>query len=357
MRSYPRVMTELGGDSVPVRKRGPGKRFLVILTLFLVTVGGLMGYAIWYWNKSREDLVVLNLRIEETRHQQLLLQQQLEASSEQIEEQQALITEQQERLTGQQQIVDRQAEQVTAVVTEIAHVRKEHRALDEAVTDTRQQLSAVPSEMLRSKIEYLLDIAETELRYRNDIDDALALMQKALAILEEKRLYPDVQAVLGEEIAALQAWSKPDEVDIRTRLLAMADRVAELDLKSVAEIRTTSISDPASEEWLAHVRDSLHEIVMQQGHSGLTASHNRYREDILRNELRLAFDDARFALLANDPERYRATLALSARLAQRYFDTDEEFINAIESLATIEFEPALPETGKALQLFNDKHRS
>ena len=85
MRNYPHVMTELGGDSVPVRAR-PGKRFIVVVTLFLVTVSSLMAYAIWYWNKSREDLVVLNLRIEETRRQQLLLQQQLKASSEQIEE-------------------------------------------------------------------------------------------------------------------------------------------------------------------------------------------------------------------------------------------------------------------------------
>ena len=105
------------------------------------------------------------------------------------------------------------------------------------------------------------------------------------------------------------------------------------------------------------VRDSLREIVMQPGDSGLRASDNRYREDILRNELRLAFDDARFALLAKDPERYRATLSLSAKLAKRYFKADEAFIDAIESLVELEFEPALPETGRALKLFNEKTRS
>ena len=133
-----------------------------------------------------------------------MLQQQLKASSVQIEEQHALIARQQEELTGQQALVDRQAEQVTAVVSEIAHVREEHKALDEAVTDTRQELAAVPSEMVRSKIEYLLDIAETELRYRNDIEDALGLMEKALATLQEKQLYPDVQAALAERASSDQ---------------------------------------------------------------------------------------------------------------------------------------------------------
>ena len=76
MRSYPRVHTELCGESVPV-STGPGKRLIVVVTLFVVTATSLLGYAFWYWNQSREDLVVLNLRIEETRRQQLLLQQQL----------------------------------------------------------------------------------------------------------------------------------------------------------------------------------------------------------------------------------------------------------------------------------------
>ena len=227
MRSYPRVHTELCGESVPV-PTGPGKRFIAVVTLFFVTVTSVLGYAFWYWNQSREDLVVLNLRIEETRRQQLLLQQQLKASSEQIAEQNALIADQSERLNGQQQKVDHQAEQVTAVVSEIQHVRKEHRALDQEVISTREQLAAVPSEIVRSRIEYLLDIAETELRFRDDIEDAISLMEKALAVLQKEQLYPDVQTVLLEEIATLRAYERPDEVSIRTELLAMADLVAEL---------------------------------------------------------------------------------------------------------------------------------
>ncbi len=355
MRSYPRVHTELCGESVPV-STGPGKRFVAVVTLFLVTVTSLLGYALWYWNQSREDLVVLNLRIEETRRQQLLLQQQLKASSEQIAEQNALIAEQKERLNGQQLEVDRQAEQVTAVVSEIQHVREEHEALDKEVTTTREQIAAVPSEIVRSRIEYLLDIAETELRFRDDIEDALSLMEKALAVLQKEELYPDVQAVLGEEIASLRAYTRPDEVAIRTELLAMADRVAELDIKSDSRMQADIASDAASEEWLSHVRDSLREVVTEKT-PDLTASDSPYREDILRHELRLAFDDARFALMANDPERFRATLSLSVKLAERYFRVDEAFIESIQTLVQTEFEPALPETGKALQLFNEKTRS
>ena len=355
MRSYPRVHTELCGESVPV-STGPGKRLIVVVTLFIVTATSLLGYAFWYWNQSREDLVVLNLRIEETRRQQLLLQQQLKASSEQIAEQNALIAEQKERLNGHEQVVDRQAEQVTAVVSEIQHVREEQKVLDEEVTSARAQLAAVPSEIVRSRIEYLLDIAETELRFRDDIEDAISLMEKALAVLHKEQLYPDVQMVLSEEIATLRAYDRPDEVSIRTELLAMADRVAELDIKSDTGMQADIASDAASGEWLTLVRDSLREVVTEK-EPGLTASDNPYREDILRHELRLAFDDARFALLAKDPERFRATLSLSARLAERYFDIDETFIENIQELVQTDFEPDLPEIGEALRLFNEKTRS
>ena len=355
MRSYPRVHTELCGESVPV-STGPGKRLIVVVTLFIVTATSLLGYAFWYWNQSREDLVVLNLRIEETRRQQLLLQQQLKASSEQIAEQNALIAEQKERLNGHEEVVDRQAEQVTAVVSEIKHVREEHKVLDEEVTSARAQLAAVPSEIVRSRIEYLLDIAETELRFRDDIEDAISLMEKALAVLHKEQLYPDVQMVLSEEIATLRAYDRPDEVSIRTELLAMADRVAELDIKSDTWMQADIASDAASGEWLTLVRDSLREVVTEK-EPGLTASDNPYREDILRHELRLAFDDARFALLAKDPERFRATLSLSARLAERYFDIDETFIENIQELVQTDFEPDLPQIGEALRLFNEKTRS
>lgn len=356
MRTYPRVETKLGGDAVPVQ-RGPGKRFIVIVSVFLVTVSTLMLSAVWYWNQSREDLQVLNLRIEETRHQQLLLQQQLVASTQQIEQQHALIKAQKEALTGQQQIADIRAEQVTAMATEVAQVRQEQKALDKAVTTTKQELAKAPSEYVRSRIEYLLDIAETELRYRDDIEDALSLMEKALATLKEKQLYPDVQKVLGEEIAALLAYSKPDQVRVQTELLDMADRVAEMDLKADKDTAATLASDAASEEWLSLVRDSLREMVTQNSESKLTSRDNRYREDILRHELRLAFDDARFALSANKPERYRATLTLSAKLAERYFHTDDAFIESIENLVKLDFEPALPETGKAFDLFMEKTKS
>ncbi|MEJ2310731.1 MAG: uroporphyrinogen-III C-methyltransferase [Gammaproteobacteria bacterium] len=339
MRSYPRVHTELCGESVPV-STGTGKRIIVVVTLFVATATSILGYAFWYWNQSREDLVVLNLRIEETRRQQLLLQQQLKASSEQIAEQNALIAEQKERLNGHEQVVDRQAEQVTAVVSEIQHVREEQKVLDEEVTSARAQLAAVPSEIVRSRIEYLLDIAETELRFRDDIEDAISLMEKALAVLHKEQLYPDVQMVLSEEIATLRAYDRPDEVSIRTELLAMADRVAELDIKSDTGMQADIASDAASGDWLTLVRDSLREVVTEK-EPGLTASDNPYREDILRHELRLAFDDARFALLAKDPERFRATLSLSARLAERYFDIDETFIENIQELVQTDFEPDL----------------
>ena len=355
MRPYPRAHTELGGESVPV-STGPGKRFIAVVTLFLVTVTTLLGYAFWYWNQSREDLVVLNLRIEETHRQQLLLQQQLKDSNEQIAEQNALIAQQKDVLNGQQLAVDRQAEQVTAVVSEIQHVREEHRALDQEVISTREQLAAVPSEIVRSRIEYLLDIAETELRFRDDIEDALSLMEKALAVLQKEQLYPDVQAVISKEIATIRAYERPDEVAIRSELLAMADRVAELDIKSDIGMEADIASDAASQEWLSLVRDSLREVVTEK-EPGLTAPDNPYREDILRHELRLAFDDARFAVLAKDPERFRATLSLSAKLAERYFEVDEAFIESIHSLVQTEFEPDLPEIGEALKLFNEKSRS
>jgi uncharacterized protein HemX len=224
------------------------------------------------------------------------------------------------------------------------------------VVSTREQLAAVPSEIVRSRIEYLLDIAETELRFRDDIEDALSLMEKALVVLQKEQLFPDVQAVLSEEIATVRAYERPDEVAIRTELLAMADRVAELDIKSNTSMQADIASDAASEEWLALVRDSLREVVTEK-EPGLMATDNPYREDILRHELRLAFDDARFALLANDPERFRATLSLSTRLAERYFVVDDAFIESIQALVQTDFEPDMPEIGEALKLFNEKTRS
>ena len=103
----------------------------------------------------------------------------------------------------------------------------------------------------------ILLLAMAELRFRDDIEDAISLMEKALAVLQKEQLYPDVQTVLLEEIATLRAYERPDEVSIRTELLAMADRVAELDIKSNTAMQADIASDVESEEWLTLVRDSL----------------------------------------------------------------------------------------------------
>ena len=74
MQNYPVAYTALA-EETGSETRSPGKRLAVVVVLFVILVTGLLGFAYWYWNQSKEDLVVLNLRIEETRHQQLLLQQ------------------------------------------------------------------------------------------------------------------------------------------------------------------------------------------------------------------------------------------------------------------------------------------
>lgn len=185
---------------------------------------------------------------------------------------------------------------------------------------------------------------------------ALELADRALASADDPALAP-VRAALAREIQAVQAVPRPDITGAFARLGAIAGRIDGLPLagEHVGPAPSAASAPAPGLTWAglgaALKRAFAPLIVVRRGPVArpLLPPREAY---FVRQNLRLALNAARLALLERDQDAYRASLHQARTWLSGWFATSTPAVagvaSALDGLASLELKPKLPQLGDAL---------
>ena len=274
-----------------------------------LTVAGAIAVVCWQWYDTRSQIGAIR---EE-------LGQRLRASDSAAGE--SLLLSKQ----AQEAVREAQAK-LTVLENKIAESQSQQVALEALY----QELSRSRDEWALAEIEQILTVASQQLQLAGNVQAALLALQTAegrLARSDRPQFIP-LRRVLNRDIERLKA---APNLDIAGMALRLDNLIASIDtLPLQFDERTQSAPKPAGAAgangvWarvLTEVWDEMKQLVrisyMDRPDAVLLPPTQAY---FLRENLRLRLLNARQALLARDPERFRSDLQTATAWVTRYYDT------------------------------------
>ncbi len=220
----------------------------------------------------------------------------------------------------------------------------------------RQQL--LRKDWLLAEAEYLVKIASHRLALEHDVETAVVALHAADDRLRDTRdpVVLKVRKLIARDIRTLEQLPKQDTAGISLAISALAQQVDKLPLrtpdpKTMQQREATPPTPINGDGWKAmaqNVWDDIKGLVVIRNHEqpieALLAPDQRF---FLSENLRLQLEQARLALLNNEPVIYRERLNTAVNWIKHYFDNKAvETITALttlKQLATVKFLVELPD--------------
>jgi uroporphyrin-3 C-methyltransferase len=218
------------------------------------------------------------------------------------------------------------------------------------------------SAWLRSEAEYFLRVANAQLSLAGNVDvaqRALELADAQLRDLADPKLTP-VREAISDERAALMAVPRPDAEGI---VLKLGSLTRSLDRLSLADVARTGFRGEAGEAgdesgwqraWRAIV-DALKSVIsVKREDREITPLLTAAEESMLVRSLDVDLQIARLAVIRNEGELYRDSLAAVRDRLNRYFDLESSQVQAalstLDEVAQAELPDELPDISGSLTL-------
>jgi uroporphyrin-3 C-methyltransferase len=313
----------------------------VVLWLLVIVLSGALGA--FYWQQTRfsvaqsasllslqESNQQLNAALvaargdmqSELQTQVALLQDGSGTLQQAISELQLMEQQDEQRLLGLQQRLERQLQDTQVLVT----------ALQRQVAGLQQR----DTRWINAEAAYLMRLAEHKLTLEFNPQAALQLMRSVLVLLRDQ-LDPLAQTALQslqQDIAALESLQFPDRLALAQRVTELA---AVLETVSVTGTRQASYeqglrstrdqtaADETEQSWTAAVMDLLRGIfVWRQNEHNPIEFLASDQENLIKLQMRLLLDQARFAVIQADQQLFEDALQQVASVLQRYFMQESE---------------------------------
>jgi uroporphyrin-III C-methyltransferase len=224
-----------------------------------------------------------------------------------------------------------------------------------------------------AEVEYLLRLADAKLKLERNLPTArlaLDVAQQRLKAVNESAMAP-VQAMLTEAIASLRGVQLPDLTALSHKILQMESEVADLPLRinsEVPDIRnrvkptTATISTDTSQPWWSRAGQTIWSqfkeiVIIRRGRGEAPPLIAVEEEFFLRQNLNLEMESMRMALLRGDAKAYQDANELVRKWTNTYFDVEDTrvatFINELNVLQTVQFNPYIPDLTGLNQAFRD----
>ncbi len=194
-----------------------------------------------------------------------------------------------------------------------------------------QELSRNRDEWALAEIEQMLTLASQQLQLTGNVQAALLALRTAEGRLarSDRPQFATLRRVLNRDIERLKAAPNVDITGMALRLDHLIGGVDTLPLHFDERLESTlKPAGPAGagagwERVLAEVWNEMKQLVririVDQPDAALLSPQQSY---FLRQNLQQRLLDARQALLARDPARFRADLETAQAWIKRYYDTD-----------------------------------
>ena len=250
------------------------------------------------------------------------------------------------------------SEQVTA---RLKALQDEQRTLQTSLAALHAQLRRQGASQAVAEAEYLVRIANHRLALERDLPGALQALGLADQRLQESSdpAASEIRVKLKEDLDNLLAVKMPDFGKLARTLTEMSEEATNLPLsgrQSAGATSTSAKSEPRGwREALSKLWDDINGlIVIRHGIKGSSPLLSPNEEFILRQNLRLEFATARFALLQGNTRIFRDVMRSIRTLLIAHFDTEaqpvQSMLTRITELEQTELQPYLPPVSLSLQL-------
>lgn len=250
------------------------------------------------------------------------------------------------------------SEQVTA---RLKALQDKQRSQQTSLAALHAQLRRQGTSQAVAEAEYLVRIANHRLALERDLPGALQSLGLADQRLQESNdpAASEIRMKLKEDLDNLLAVKLPDFGKLARTLTEMGEEVTDLPLSGRQSTGATSTSSKAEphgwREALGKLWDDINGlIVIRHGMKGSSPLLSPNEEFILRQNLRLEFATARFALLQGNTRIFRDVLRSVRTLLTTHFDTEAQPVQSmlarITELEQTELQPYLPPVSLSLQL-------
>ncbi|RQW84242.1 MAG: fused uroporphyrinogen-III synthase HemD/membrane protein HemX [Methylococcus sp.] len=379
----PSVVPESGkgkGKGKPAKTPAPNKPRSMAWVGYLILLG-VIGLAVGGWFllqelRSRQEglggqLTDKGQQVQEVTHQLSSVQSELAALHSQ------LATLQTQFSGSDAKFERRLTEQAEQLDVKLDAARAE---LGDAVQAIQRQLNKSRGDLLITDAEYLLSVANQKLNLVGDVKSVLAAMEAADQKLHESAdpaVYK-VREVLAGEMAALRKIQAPDVVGVSSRLIALQRKVPSLPLilphaGTVKQHETAKAkgkdrpSTPAATEGEAEAEsgdalDSALEglkdlVTVRRTDQPVEALLTPEQVEALRQLLLMKLESTRAALLRNDEQLYRDSLAAASEWVEQHFDgkaaETQAMLEELRALADRSLNVAYPDISKSMLMLQN----
>jgi uroporphyrin-3 C-methyltransferase len=232
---------------------------------------------------------------------------------------------------------------------------------------TLRQRNYQNQDWLLLKVRHYLELAQINEHWSDDLASVVALLQQADTLLKtqsDQRLFPIRQAI-ASEISQLQAVPTIDVAGVLSQLDAAQEAVATLPFKqSVISPPPNNGSlnkvDTSSSTWRTKLEDSVNMlktlVVIRRNDEDIKPLLSPMNQALLRDNIRMNFQEAQWAVLQHNPEVYQLALKHALNLINSSFETQAEstqsLINRLNILQQINLNPQKPKINQSLILLN-----
>jgi uroporphyrin-3 C-methyltransferase len=336
----------------------------VVLWLLVIVLCGALGA--FYWQQTRfsvsqsasllslqESNQQLNAALtaaradmqNELQAQVALLQDSSGALQQAMSELQVMEQQDEQRLLILQQRLERQLQDTQVLVT----------ALQRQVAGLQQR----DTRWINAEAAYLMRLAEHKLTLEFNPQAALQLLRSVLVLLRDQ-LDPLAQTALQslqQDIAALESLQFPDRLALAQRVTELAATVETVSVTGTRQasyeqgLRATRDQTAAAEtgqSWTAAVMDLLRSVFVwrQNEHNPLEFLASD-EENLIKLQMRLLLDQARFAVIQADQQLFEDALQQVASVLQRYFMQESEVAvqlhDNVQALSVLSVQIDLPD--------------
>ncbi len=233
---------------------------------------------------------------------------------------------------------------------------------EQLLADTRMRIGQDRHAWALAEAEYLLRIADHDLRFKHNTITAIAALKTARERLEaeDRQTFSDPIRRIDADINALSLVQLPDREALAEKLATLVSKTEALPLlrQEKSPSQAVETDKPAEEErsgW-DKIWHDLGNLVTIRHEDEVVAKpmlppEQRY---FLRRNLQLKLESARLALLLDNTTAWKASLDEAAAWTKHYFDDKEpavkETLDALEHLGTIQLLPPLPDLGTTRSL-------
>ena len=277
----------------------------------------------------------------------------------------ALKQHQHSELSGLQAKLEQNQAALQQAQLKITALQKIQQQSQQILTVTRDGLAKIMAKRQNHQQAWLLDeashlvrLAQYQLQYARDIDNAVLLLQSArqsIAHLTDPALLP-VQQIIAKTIQELKGMTKVDVAAILTKLNALNLHITSLPLRahvSLVSQKSSSAAKPDAKptsHWRQAMSDSWatikNLIVIRRTDTPIKPLLAPGQRMFLDQNIRLLLQEAQSAAMSARAKVYQASLTQAHELVSRYFAQNaaatQRFLKNLSQLKTLNVNPVLP---------------